>query len=91
MGKSKALVTAIFSIILVAGCDGSKKTYNEAYDKAFIENWKASFIKSCINGSEDARKSNFCNCIANKSLENLTKDELNNTEMMKEKIVPMCK
>lgn len=90
MGKSKALVIAIFSIILVAGCDGSKKTYNEAYDKAFIENWKASFIKSCINGSEDVHKSNFCNCIANKSLEKLTQEELKNTKLVKEKIVPMC-
>jgi hypothetical protein len=69
-------------------CADDKKAVGTAHDKAFIENWKASFVASCVGGN--SQKTNFCNCMADKSVVTLSVAELNNIEVIKEKILPQC-
>lgn len=82
------LLTA-FSMLLFAGCGEYKKTFNEAYDKAFIEGWRSSFIKSCV-GNDDS-KLTVCTCVADKSIASLSVEQLKDVEVIKEKILPQCR
>jgi hypothetical protein len=86
--RSAGLVLALCAICLLSGCGESKKAFNEAYDKAFIEGWRERFVSSCAGGDE--RKSTVCNCIADKSIASLSADQLKDFAVIKEKILPQC-
>ena len=84
----RMLLSACF-IALIPGCGEAKKGFDKAYDQAFVESWKSSFVSSCAKGDE--KKLQLCTCVAEKSVANLPVDQLNNVEIIKERIVPQCK
>ncbi|WP_313953188.1 hypothetical protein [Accumulibacter sp.] len=89
MKRLAMLLLAVSSMALISGCGDSKKAFDKKYDKAFIDSWKSKFISSCVGG--DNRKSAICHCVANKSIESLSVEQLNDAEVIKEKIVPQCR
>jgi hypothetical protein len=98
MQRLAILLLAVSLTSLLTGCDDFKKAFNESYnkklaeksfEKSFTESWKNAFVKSCV--ANDNSKLTFCSCVANKSIETLSEKQLNDIEVIKEKILPLCK
>lgn len=86
------LFLAACSMLLISGCgdlkEGFEEGFNKEYDKAFIESWRSGFVNSCVGG--DNRKSTICNCVADKSIKDLSVEQLNDLKVIQGKILPRC-
>ena len=94
MQRLAILLLAVSLTSLLTGCDDFKKAFNESYnkklaEKSFTESWKNEFVKSCVGN--DNSKLTICSCVANKSIETLSEKQLNDIDVIKEKILPLCK
>lgn len=87
--KFFSLLLTTSAALLIAGCDNARNEFNKAYDQAFTENWKSSFVKSCSNG--DVQRATICTCLAEKSVEKLKVEQLSDIEVIKKEIFPLCR
>ncbi|MBU2514196.1 hypothetical protein KJ966_22905 [bacterium] len=72
----------------------SAKTSESSFESSFIKSWRESFVTSC-NGQNAAEvRVKLCECVAEKSIQALTVDQLQDQEYaldyIKTTIVPQC-